>query len=234
MNKVLSDVLSNQQLTGHDESHIIWLDDFTGIHQQALPAWKAMSKEAKLAGFDLKIASGYRGFDRQLSIWNRKFSGQLAIKDQQGEILDINTMTDKEIVQSILYFTVLPGASRHHWGSDIDIYATNLLSYNQKLQLEPWEFSENGPFYSLSQWLTKNASRFDFYFPYDKFRGGVAIEPWHISYWPIAKHGEKSLTIESIQSVISRTEILGKNEITLELSNIYQNYIQNIGNIHYG
>ncbi|NQZ89207.1 MAG: M15 family metallopeptidase [Colwellia sp.] len=234
MTKILSDVLSNQQLTGHDESHIIWLDDCTGIHQQALPAWKAMSEEAKLAGFDLKIASGYRGFDRQLTIWNRKFSGQQAIKNQQGEILDINTMTEHEIVKSILYFSALPGASRHHWGSDIDIYAKNLLPDNQKLQLEPWEFAENGPFYSLSQWLTDNASRFDFYFPYDKFRGGVAIEPWHLSYWPIAKYAEEILTIACIKSVLSNAKILGKNEIMLELSNIYRSYIQNVGSIHYG
>ena len=190
MTKLFSNILTNQQLTGRDESHLVWLDESTRIHQQALPAWKAMSEEAKLAGFDLKIASGYRGFDRQLSIWNRKFSGQLHIKGQKGEILDINTMTEQEIVKSILYFSALPGASRHHWGSDIDIYAQNLLPDDEQLTLEPWEFAEDGPFYTLHQWLSKNASRFDFYFPYDKFRGGIAIEPWHLSYWPIAKYAE--------------------------------------------
>ena len=234
MTKLFSNILSNQQLTGHDESHLIWLDESTGIHQQALTAWKAMSEEAKLAGFDLKIASGYRGFDRQLTIWNRKFSGQLHIKGQKGEILDINTMTEQEIVKSILYFSALPGASRHHWGSDIDIYAQNLLPDDQQLKLEPWEFAENGPFDSLNHWLTKNVSRFDFYFPYDRFRGGVAIEPWHLSYWPIAQHGERLLTIDCLKSVISSIDILGKNEIMLELSNIYQDYIKNVGSIHYG
>jgi LAS superfamily LD-carboxypeptidase LdcB len=234
MTKILENILNYKQITGQDDSHIIWLDDCTGIHQQALPAWKAMSEEAKLAGFDLKIASGYRGFTRQLTIWNRKFSGQLAIKNQQGETLDITTMTEQEIIQSILYFSALPGASRHHWGCDIDIYAKNLLPENQKLQLEPWEFAENGPFYPLNLWLTENASRFDFYFPYDKFRGGVAIEPWHLSYWPIAKHAEELLTLNAIKSVLSSTNILGKNEIILQLSKIHQNYIQNVGSIYYG
>jgi len=234
MTKLFSNILTNQQLTGRDESHLVWLDESTGIHQQALPAWKAMSEEAKLAGFDLKIASGYRGFDRQLSIWNRKFSGQLHIKGQKGEILDINTMTEQEIVKSILYFSALPGASRHHWGSDIDIYAQNLLPDDQQLTLEPWEFAEDGPFYTLHQWLSKNASRFDFYFPYDKFRGGVAIEPWHLSYWPIAKYAEKVLTLECIKSAILNAEILGKSRINQELSNIYRDYIQNVGGINYG
>lgn len=230
----MTDILTNRQLTGQDDSHITWLDEYTGIHHQALPAWLSMCEEAYSAGFDLKIASGYRDFPRQLSIWNRKFSGQLAIKNQQGEILNIEQMTEQEIVQAILYFSALPGASRHHWGSDIDIYATNLLPENQQLQLEPWEFCEHGPFYSLTLWLTKNASRFGFYFPYDKFRGGVAIEPWHLSYWPIAKHGEKHLTTDCIENLLSNTQISGKNIIMQQLSKIYQEYIQNVGKIHYG
>jgi len=230
----MTELLNEAQLTGQNDSHITWLDERTGIHQLALPAWQAMSKEASLAGFELKIASGYRNFPRQLSIWDRKFSGKLAIKNEQGEILDIDKMTEQEIVQAILYFSALPGASRHHWGCDFDIYAANLLPVNQQLQLEPWEFYENGPFDSLSRWLSKNASRFDFYFPYDKFRGGVAVEPWHLSYWPIAQQGEKLLTIDCIQSVLSKIKISGKNEIMRQLPKIYQNYIKNVGSIHYG
>ena len=230
----MTEILTNRQLTGHDNSHITWLDDQTGIHHQALTAWQAMSDEAKLAGFDLKIASGYRNFTRQLTIWNRKFSGQLAIKDKQGATLDINKITEQEIIQAILYFSALPGASRHHWGCDIDIYAKNLLADDEKLQLEPWEFAVGGPFYALNQWLTQHASRFGFYFPYDKFRGGVAVEPWHLSYWPIAQHGERLLTENLLNSVLLSSDILGKKEILQNLSTIYQQYIQNVGSIHYG
>lgn len=230
----MTTLLTQAQLTGRDESHIVWLDEYTGIHQQALPAWQAMSEQAKLDGFELKIASGYRSFNRQLAIWNRKFSGQLAIKNQQGQSLNIDTMTEGEIVQAILYFSALPGSSRHHWGCDIDIYAANLLPEHQQLQLEPWEFAKNGPFYPLSQWLAKNAARFDFYFPYDKFRGGVAHEPWHLSYWPIAQHGEKLLSIDCLQASISQAEILGKKEIIRQMSEIYQTYIHNVGSIQYG
>lgn len=230
----MTKILNEKQLTGHDDSHITWLDERTGIHQQALSAWTAMSEEAKSAGLELKIASGYRGFDRQLTIWNRKFSGELPIKNQQGETLNIEVMTEQEIINAILYFSALPGASRHHWGCDIDIYAANLLPANQKLALEPWEFAENGPFYLLNLWLAKNACRFDFYLPYDKFRGGVAIEPWHLSYWPIAQYAEKRLTLNCIEAVILDAQISGKNEIMRQLPKIYQNYIQNIGSIRYG
>jgi LAS superfamily LD-carboxypeptidase LdcB len=226
--------LTPLQLIGHDDSHITWLDKHTGIHQQALSAWQAMSAEAKLAGFNLKIASGYRSFSRQLTIWNRKFVGQLAIKNQQDETLDITVMSEQEILRAILYYSALPGTSRHHWGCDIDIYATNLLAENQTLQLEPWEYQLNGPFYPLSQWLAENASRFNFYFPYDTYRGGVAAEPWHLSYWPIAQQGQQQLTQALIHSVIMTSDISGKNSIIQQLSTIYQNYIQNVGRINYG
>jgi len=230
----MTEIFTALQLTGQNDSHITWLDEYTGIHQQVLPAWQALSAQAEKDGFTLKIASGYRSFTRQLSIWNRKFSGQQAIKNQHGDMLNINTMSAQEIVFAILYFSALPGASRHHWGCDIDIYATNLLAENESLQLEPWEFGKDGPFYSLSQWLDENASHFDFYFPYDKYRGGVAAEPWHLSYWPIAQHGQTLLTIDCIQSVLSQAQISGKAEVLQHLSKIYKNYIQNVGSIHYG
>jgi len=230
----MTEIFTALQLTGQNDSHITWLDKYTGIHQEVLPAWQALSAQAEKDGFSLKIASGYRSFSRQLSIWNRKFSGQQAIKDQHGDLLNIHTMSAQEIIFAILYFSALPGASRHHWGCDIDIYATNLLSENESLQLEPWEFGKNGPFYSLSQWLDENASHFDFYFPYDKYRGGVAAEPWHLSYWPIAQHGQTLLTVDCIQSVLSQTQISGKGEVLQQLPKIYNNYIQNVGSIHYG
>jgi LAS superfamily LD-carboxypeptidase LdcB len=231
---MISTIFTEHQLTGQSDSHITWLNKRIGIHQQVLPAWRAMSELAKKDGFDLEIASGYRSFSRQLSIWNRKFSGQLAIKNQHGDALNIDTMSEQEIINAILYFSALPGASRHHWGCDIDIYATNLLTENESLQLEPWEFDNNGPFYPLRQWLAKNASRFDFYFPYDKYRGGVAAEPWHLSYWPIAQHGQTLLTVDCIQSVLSQSQLSGKAEVLQQLSKIYKNYIQNVGSIHYG
>lgn len=227
-------LLNVAQLTGQDDSHISWLDEQTGIHRNMLSAWKIMCDEAKTAGFELKIASGYRSYSRQLTIWNRKSSGQLAIKNQQGETLDISKMTEQEIIFAILHFSALPAASRHHWGCDIDIFAINLLPDNKKLQLEPWEYESNGYFYPLSQWLTENASRFGFYFPYDKFRGGVAAEPWHLSYWPIAEQGEKLLTLKQIHAVISVSDILGKSVIMKELSTIYEKYIQNVGSMNYG
>ncbi len=62
----------------------------------------------------------------------------------------------------------------------------------------------------LSNWLTDNAEKFGFYFPYDQFRGGVAIEPWHLSYAPLAKQYQSVLNIELLQVLLAKTNIAGK------------------------
>jgi len=222
-------LLIDKQLTGQDDSHIHWLDESTGIHFEMLPAWQCLCEAAKTAGFDLVIASGYRSFTRQLSIWNRKFTGQLPIKNSQGNNVNIETMLDSELVKAILLFSALPGASRHHWGSDIDIYARNLLPEDQKLQLEPWEYQEKGPFHSLTLWLSLNAHHYGFYLPYDKYRGGVAIEPWHLSYHPIAERYEKQLSIELLNKVVCSNQIEGKVVIISQIAEIYNTFVTNIG-----
>jgi LAS superfamily LD-carboxypeptidase LdcB len=224
--------LNNEQLTGQDDSHIHWLDEHTGVHLEMLSAWHSLCDSAKIAGFNLAIASGYRSFARQLNIWNRKFTGQLPIKNLQGHSIDIDAMTDTDIVNAILLYSALPGASRHHWGCDIDIYASNLLPEDQKLQLEPWEYQEKGPFHSLSQWLSLNAHLYGFYRPYDKFRGGVALEPWHLSYWPLAKKYEEQLSSELLNKIISLHEIKGKVAITSQLSEIFTTFVKNTGSIN--
>lgn len=224
-------ILNNEQLTGQDDSHIHWLDEHTGIHFEMITAWQSLCDSAKVAGFDLIIASGYRSFTRQLSIWNRKFSGLLPVKNRQGENVNIDTMTDTEIVNAILLYSALPGASRHHWGCDIDIYASNFLPEDQQLQLEPWEYQEKGPFHSLSQWLSLNAHHYGFYLPYDEYRGGVAIEPWHLSYHPLAKQCERQLSIELLNKVICSNQIKGKVAIASQITEIFNKFINNVGSI---
>jgi len=226
-------ILNNEQLTGQDDSHIHWLNDHTGIHLEMLPAWQSLCNSAKVDGFDLVIASGYRSFARQLSIWNRKFSGLLPIKNLQGDNVNIDAMTDTDIVNSILLYSALPGASRHHWGCDIDIYASNLLPADQKLQLEPWEYQEKGPFHSLSQWLSLNAHLHGFYLPYHEYHGGVAIEPWHLSYRPLAKQYEEQLSSELLNIVICSHQIKGKVAITSQLTEIFTTFVKNTGSINH-
>jgi LAS superfamily LD-carboxypeptidase LdcB len=217
--------LTDQQIQYFSNNN---LKSKVGIHQQMCAAFESLSASAKTAGIDLKIASGFRTFERQLHIWNNKFNGNTAIKNANSKTVEITHLSDWQIVEAILLYSALPGASRHHWGCDIDVYAPNLLSANESLQLEPWEYQQSGPMEKLSTWLNKNASKFGFYLPYDCFRGGVAEEPWHLSFAPLATQYQTIFTLESLSACLLTTEIAGKETIIANLPKIAERYINNV------
>ncbi|XQW83655.1 M15 family metallopeptidase [Thalassotalea piscium] len=220
----------SQQAVGQNESHLTLLSENLAIHRDMKASWQEMKNHARQAGFELAIASGYRSFDRQLSIWNRKFNGELAVRDKDNKVIKIQHLSDLEKVMAILTFSALPGASRHHWGTDIDVYAPNLLPPNQSLQLEPWEYQDQGYFFPLSQWLIENVSKFGFFFPYQDDQGGVAVEPWHLSFSPLAQQYEEALTLPLLSQTIEEEDLAGKDVILANLSMIFKQYITNINN----
>ena len=138
---------------------------------------------------------------------------------------------EKQLVFAILTYSALPGTSRHHWGTDIDFYSPTLLAPNEKLQLEPWEYQQGGPFYKLTSWLNENSAQYGFYFPYNKYRGGIAYEPWHLSFFPLAGEFEYQLDIKAIKKCINDSDILAKETILNHLDEIYTDFIVNIENI---
>ena len=151
-------------LTGQTDKHIHWLDKGMGIHAEMLSSFSQLKHAAQSDGIELSIASGFRSFDRQLAIWQNKFSGSSVIKDAANKIVAIEQLNDHEKIHAIMLFSALPGASRHHWGCDIDVYAKNLLPTSQSLALEPWEYQASGHFYPLTVWLKQHAKAFGFYF----------------------------------------------------------------------
>lgn len=217
------------EVTGKSDKHIHWLSPNTGIHHDVVAPWEKLCDAAAQQGFNLSIASGFRSFDRQLAIWNKKCSGQLTIKNIDNEQIDINSLSNNEVIKAILTFSALPGASRHHWGTDIDFYDKTTLSNEQSLQLESWEYQENGPFAELTTWLLQNAHTFGFYFPYDKYRGGIAAEPWHLSYFPIAEQYEKQLSQTTLNECLQASEIMNKSLVLDQLTTIFSQFIFNIG-----
>lgn len=215
-------------LTGQTNQHIHWLSDKVGIHHEMVSAYKSIQAAAKSENIELKIASGFRDFSRQLAIWNNKFAEKAVVKDQQDNSVDLSVLSDAEKIHAIMLFSALPGASRHHWGCDIDVYAPNLLAAEQTLQLEPWEYQASGPLYPLTLWLTDNANKFGFYFPYDEFRGGVAAEPWHLSYQPIAMPYQKQHSEALLVRAIENSNIQGKVQLLQLLPELYQRYVSNV------
>lgn len=154
--------------------------------QEALNAYYSLRKEALREGFVLKICSAFRSFDRQLQIVDLKMSGKRAVLDADEKPIDISSLSVQEKLTEVLRFSALPGFSRHHFGTDFDIYAENLLPKGQSLQLTAHEYDEGMYFYRLGSFLESRLNKYGFFRPFSG-RGAVCAEPWHISYYPLSE-----------------------------------------------
>ena len=173
--------LSERGMVAHDECTTL---DF-GVSRQ----FGLLQRDAKAEGFELVAASSYRSYASQLTIFNAKWRGERPVLDDADRSLSRELYSDEQWLHRILRFSALPGTSRHHWGTDLDVFDPTLLPKGQKLLLTPSEFGDSGYFSALTQWLDQaiagGQSR-GFERPYDADRGGVSIEPWHLSYLPRA------------------------------------------------
>ncbi|MDP5291002.1 M15 family metallopeptidase [Oceanimonas sp. CHS3-5] len=212
-------------LLGLDERHLVPLaEPGHRLRAEAREAFVALQAAAAGAGFNLAPASSFRGFERQLAIWNGKFDGSRPLLDADSRPQDALALSEPERIHAILRWSALPGTSRHHWGTDLDIYDPSLLPAGGKLQLEPWEYEQGGYFYPLSQWLNTHMQRFGFYLPYAGARG-VGAEPWHLSYRPLARECEHQLTPALLANALATRPILGKTHILNMLDDIFARYI---------
>jgi LAS superfamily LD-carboxypeptidase LdcB len=223
-----SNHINPAQLLGQTDVHLHYVSERVAIHKEMKSAFELMVNAAKADAIELKIASGFRSFDRQLMLWNNKFSGKTSIKNSAGNVVSPEHLSPLELAHSILLYSALPGASRHHWGCDIDVYAPNLLAKDYQLQLEPWEYSEQGPLAKLSAWLGQHAHQFGFYFPYATFQGGVAEEPWHLSYLPLAQQYQQAFDVGLLVEALNNSAILGKHIIIENIDDIAKRYINNV------
>ncbi len=185
---------------------------------------------ARNAGFDLQILSGFRSFEDQLSIWNRKASGQLAVPDSAAVPLDIQSLSGRELVFAILRWSALPGASRHHWGTDLDIYDGAALPEGYEIKLIPEEVDAGGMFGPLHEWLDQRiaaAGVSGFFRPYDQDRQGVAPERWHLSYAPLASRFQQRLTPDILREAIQKAAIELKDVVLQDFEEIYHRFVMN-------
>ncbi|CNK25108.1 D%2CD-carboxypeptidase family protein [Yersinia frederiksenii] len=218
-------MITPQMLTGRSTEHLVVLTGNHRMQPQAVDAFLAMQQAAKVAGFDLQPASTFRDFDRQLAIWNGKFRGERPVLDKDSQPIDISQLDDAARCEAILRWSALPGASRHHWGSDLDIYDPSLLPAQAKLQLEPWEYLVGGYFYPLTQWLDTHMAEFGFYRPFSEDTGGVAAEPWHLSYRPLAQAAEHLLTPAILLEAWQSQDVAGSEWLIRHLPMIFSRFI---------
>lgn len=215
------------QLTGLSTQHLSFVNPHRQLHHDCISSFKALEIAARKAGFTLTIASSFRDFERQLMIWNNKFTGIRPILGTDSKVLDTNKMSDIEKIHAIMRWSALPGGSRHHWGTDLDVYASNHLPKGVILQLEPWEY-ETGHQKEFSLWLFENAPKYGFFFPYKHDKKGVAIEPWHLSYKTTSDKYMSQLTPEHLRQAWRDVELAGKESIIKHIDILFHRYIMNI------
>lgn len=219
--------MTQDQLLGLDESHLILVG--RGPHRltaATAAAFNDMQVAAAYEGFNLQAASSWRSFERQLAIWNGKWRGERPLLDADNQPLDALQLDDMERLHAILRWSALPGTSRHHWGTDLDIYDPDSLPVGTRLALEPWEYEAGGWFADLGEWLGDHMADFGFFLPYAKpldAAQGVAYEPWHISFAP--ESGEQRLDPDALALCLQQADIEGKACILAHLDEILARYV---------
>jgi LAS superfamily LD-carboxypeptidase LdcB len=175
-------------LTGRDARPLAARGDLL-LLPEVWAAFDRLAAAARTAGFELRVASAYRSFSRQLQIFNGKARGERPTLDDRDEPVELDALPVAERIGAILRFSALPGASRHHFGTDIDVYDAAATPRDYRLALSQAEVCACGLFDPLHCWLDERIARGEahgFYRPYDRDRGGVAPERWHLSYAPLA------------------------------------------------
>lgn len=183
------------------------------MHREAYAAFLDMHRAARADGINLVILSALRNFAHQQRIWENKWHGRQVL---YGGIYATDITDPVERSLEILRFSAMPGTSRHHWGTDIDLNA-----------LENSYF-ESGEGQRVYEWLSARAPEFGFCQPYTA-KGpdrphGYEEEKWHWSYKPVA-----SPYLRAFGSEISYGDITGFEgwETAREIG-VIERYVLNI------
>lgn len=223
--------LTPEQLTGKSRTHLVPLpcphsaNHF--LQPQAVRAFQALRQSAVENGFNLQPASSFRDFQRQQLIWNGKFNGERKVHDDSGNAVNLTVLSDWDKCRAILRWSALPGASRHHWGTEIDFWDPERMPENQSLRLEPWEYEQGGYFADLSVWLADNLGKFDFTLPFMQSQKQIEVghEPWHISYLPLAAQAQRQFTPEILIAAWEGEKIGGKDDLIEHLDEIFTRFM---------
>ena len=146
------------------------------LRKDAYAQFKAMYAAAQQEGVKLIIRSATRNFNYQKGIWERKWNGERALEG--NETAPQAYPEPQERALAILRYSSMPGTSRHHWGTDID-----LNSFDN-------DYFATGEGKKIYDWLLAHAAEYGFCQPYTA-KGparpeGYNEERWHWSYLPVA------------------------------------------------
>ncbi|MGC1516803.1 MAG: M15 family metallopeptidase [Maribacter sp.] len=183
------------------------------LRQEAHDAFLEMKKAAYIAGIELKIVSSYRSFERQRTIFERKFINNT----DEG-------MKPLAAIDKIIEYSTIPGTSRHHWGTDIDV--VDGYRNVEGDVLVPEKFGAGGPFEDFKRWMDEHSETYGFYLVYtdEPKRRGFKYEPWHYSYAPLSIPMLEQFRSKNITSLLQQEDFYGSEHFT---NGFLKSYIQN-------
>ncbi len=163
------------------------------LHRQCLAAFEDMRAAATAAEVNLVILSATRNFDRQRVIWEEKWNGTRKVG---GADLSVSIPDPAQRAREILRYSSMPGTSRHHWGTDIDLNSFENAYFASGKGLLAYE------------WLQAHAAEYGFCQPYTakgpERPDGYEEEKWHWSYLPLSRR-----YLEAYSAKVKMTGISG-------------------------
>lgn len=147
------------------------------LRRDAYESFRRMWDAAAADEIRLTIISATRNFDRQKQIWEAKWTGRRKIENGANAA---EKYPDPRVrALKILEYSSMPGTSRHHWGTDIDLN-----------DLDNYTF-EHGQGRQVYEWLQAHAAEYGYCQPYTA-KGphrpeGYNEEKWHWSYAPVSR-----------------------------------------------
>jgi len=222
-------MLNARELTGRVRTHVVQRDDLrAAIHADALGPFLEMKADAAREGIDIAIVSSFRDFAAQQRIWDLKYRGERPLYDADGNVREHAALSEEELVDAILCWSAVPGGSRHHWGTELDVVDAAAMPEAYRVRLVPEEAQPGGVFHALHCWLDANMTRYGFFRPYATFRGGVLPEAWHLSYGPVSGPALQAFTPDVLADAIESSDMLGKDIVVRRLRQIYDRYVANV------
>jgi len=183
------------------------------LRRETFEAFLVMQSAAERDGIELRITSATRNFDSQQKLWNERWS-QVTVVEKQN--INTNNPDDFSVFKKILEYVAVPGTSRHHWGTDVDLNGANLPYFTTETGIREY------------MWLVKNAGTFGFCQTYrarefDK-RTGYNEEKWHWSYLPLAgiftQDYKRLIKNEDINGFLGDEYVLGQDLVNQYALNI--------------
>ncbi|WP_456441437.1 M15 family metallopeptidase [Psychroserpens sp.] len=183
------------------------------LRKEAHDAFIKLKTEAHKSDIRIQAVSSYRGYTHQNRIWERKYNKNI----NKG-------LTPQESIKKIIEYSTIPGTSRHHWATDIDIIDANVTQPSSVLQ--PRHFENNGCYRKLKLWMDANANAFGFYLVYTNAsnRKGFKYEPWHYSYKPLSSTYLSQYKNLNFKDILANEKLLG---ITYFSDEFISNYLNN-------